>query len=783
MQTSVAAEIASRLELFQQGFAFCRQGGFSFARFLALVPDRLRLALGDGGHRVRIPVTVASDVTARLARCMPEWRADARPSPVASTAELRRVVRLAQLDPGIDPLGLMSWLRLNGDPLVSLLASLYERGFAEVGRGEGGAETAYLVHLVTVELARRLTADQPGERLESQVLLTSMFDAAVEGVLTSSRVDDRQLSPRLAYQLAATCSPLAFGADPDQVAARPVNAYRTIPRAVQLARRVIQPPLEVIPLERVAETIAKRLVVEPTLETALLKDVLLELIRDSALVAVTQHHSLRGSAVVDALRPLVCSPSVLVQSVFNHPRRERLMRQLASAEQDKPIEALMKLLDGAPLVEQGDASPLGVHGRVEERSLLASKGAICLVLEAHAEALKRDVNALVEWLAPDEAKVAVREGRCYRLGLDAAPLFSLPDRQQEAFLYFDASELVRRTAERRAAALGDLVSRFLMEPLMERFIAVRAADESALRLVHIGPDQAGFAGDVRVVFELAEAAREVVKGLQAELRRPVADVLGGTPNVVSEAEEEIRRVEERILVVDGALRRTPRDDDSAQLLQDSRLMLERRLAALTEARRRAGGIGHDEDVDVGMYVSFGAAAVSIPVPSGVVSGDAVWFSPHIMEARRGCARVPWVKDDRLARLSLRRQARGDDDAIFPFAVSLRARDERTAIFNSGCGLSEAALKAFLRARAGVIDFIDLQVELRELSERDRRCFVFDRDPERFVVGLGRLDNELVHVFRFVGKHGGAAVWEMLAADSPFVDALVPFVADAKEIAG
>ena len=785
MQASVAGEISSRIELFHNGFAFCRQGGFSFARFLALVPDRLRLALGDGGHRVRIPVTVAPDIVRRLSEVLPGLPVDARPDPIQTPVELRQIVRLAQLDPGIDPRGLLAWTRIKSERLLSLIGSLYERGFAEVGRGEGGSETAYLVHLVIVELARRQMLEAKMGQVETQLLLTALFDAAVEGVLGSTRMADVRLSPRLGYQLAATRSPLAFGADADRIASRPVNAYRTVPRAVQLARRVIQPPLEVIPLARVADTVAKRLLVEPALATALLKDTLLEMVRDAALVAVMQAYRPRGDDVSPVLGPLLTSPANLIQSVFNHPRRERLQHRLTSlgSQAPKAVSALAQLLEGAPAIEHGDALPLGVHGDVEERAMLAARGAICLVLESHADDLKRDVNALVQWLQPEESDVAFQQGRCYRLGLDRKPLFQLPDRDHEAFVFIDASDLVRRTAERRPAALGDLVSRYLMTPLLDRFASIRSADHNALRVVHIGPDQAAFAGDVIVVLELAEAAREVIGLLQHELSKPVADVLGGKSNAVDEADEEIKRLEERILAVEGALRRTPADDESAKLLHDSRIMLEKRLAVLTDARRKLVGLGYDEEVDVGIFVSYGPAAVAVPLPSEVVGIEGVWFSPHVMEARRGCARVPWVKDDRIARVALRRQAVGDSQAVMPFRLSLRSRDERSAIFNAGCGISDAAFKAYLRARSGVLSYLELQVELRELSEEARRSYVFDRDPERFVLCVGRTDNALVQAFRHVGRPTKAGIWELLPADSTFLEVLVEFVPRAEELQG
>ncbi|MEM7678949.1 MAG: hypothetical protein AAF449_23465, partial [Myxococcota bacterium] len=373
MQTSVAGEIAARLALFQSGFEFCRQGGFSFARFLALVPDRLRLALGDGGHRVRLPVTVANDAVRRLEEHLPVWTSDARPGAAQSASELRQVVRFAQQDPGISPVGLLSWLRLSGDPLLNLLVSLYERGFGEVGRGEGGAETAYLIHLVIVELARRTILDAAPDKLGASVVLTAMLDAAIAGVLTSSRVNDNHLSPRLGYQLASTRSPLAFGLDADELAARPVNIYRTIPRALQLARRVVQPPVEVIPLDRVAETLAKRMLVEPELQAALLKDILLEMVRDAALIGTMQAYRPSGDNLSVVLSELLGSPKALMQAVFNQARRERLIGRLQEmVDGPKAVAALTDLLRGVPAVEQGDARPLGVHGNLEERALLAA---------------------------------------------------------------------------------------------------------------------------------------------------------------------------------------------------------------------------------------------------------------------------------------------------------------------------------------------------------------------------------------------------------------------------
>lgn len=789
MQTSVAGEIAARVELFQQGFDFCRQGGFSFARFLALVPDRLRLALGDGGHRIRIPVTVSSDVVQQLRALLPTGDEGVRPTRISSPAELRRVVRLAQSDPSLHPIEVLAWTRRYGDRLLSLLGSLYERGFSEVGRGEGGVETAYLIHLVVVELLRRTLSDADAG-VEAQVLMTTMVDAAVEGVLRSARIDDGQLSPRLGYQLAATRSPLAFGADADRIALRPVNAYRTVPRALQLARRVIQPPLEVIPLDRVAATVAKRLLVEPTLQVALVKDTLLEMVRDAALLAVVQSHrpvaQYGGEApeagdIGEVLGPLLATPTALVQHVFNHPRRTRLVDRLADveAEAPKPIQALRRLLLAAPDVEQGDIRPLGVHGNLEERALLAARGAICLALESYTEDVKRDVNALVQWLEPDESSVAYQQGRCYRLGVDDKPLYRLPAHHHEAFMFVDAQELVRDAAERRPAALGDLVSRYLMTPLLRRLAALRSETPDALRIVHLGPDQVGFAGDVTLVVELAEAAQRVVAELQAELRKPVADVLGGVSNAVGETEHEIARLQHQIEVVDGALRRTPDDRESVQLLQDSRLMLERRLAALSEARRRFAGTADHDLVDVGIYITYGPAAVPIPLPTEVVATEGVWFSPFIIEARRGCARVPWVRDERLARVAVRRKARGGD-AILPFALSLRERDDRSALFNAGCGISEAALGAFMTAKAAVLRFLELRIELRELPEDARRRFVFDRDPERFIVGVGRLDSELVVLFRAVGMHGEHEIWEILPADSPFTDVVVSLISRARE---
>ena len=146
-------------------FELCRNGHFSLARFLALVPDRLRLVTGHRGLGIRIPVVVDPELEAAFAQIF----GGLAPAPVRprDRKELRRALRMAQLDPELDPSWVTAWLRERGDRALDALHRVYRRGLAEIGRGEGGVEAAYLVHLLLTETLRRSlpTNDDPKQLL------------------------------------------------------------------------------------------------------------------------------------------------------------------------------------------------------------------------------------------------------------------------------------------------------------------------------------------------------------------------------------------------------------------------------------------------------------------------------------------------------------------------------------------------------------------------------------------------------------------------------------------
>src|ERR1700737_2234710 len=100
MQTSATEEIRWRYNLYRNVLSFCQQGQFSFARFLALVPDRLRLAVGESVAKTQIPVSWQADFVERCGELLPSFPSTPRLATAlaASPEQLRRAIRRAQID-------------------------------------------------------------------------------------------------------------------------------------------------------------------------------------------------------------------------------------------------------------------------------------------------------------------------------------------------------------------------------------------------------------------------------------------------------------------------------------------------------------------------------------------------------------------------------------------------------------------------------------------------------------------------------------------------------------
>lgn len=805
MRGSVASEVEARVQLYRRVFSFCRQGGFSFARFLALVPERLRLALGDDARRIRVPVHVTDELRQRWRALLPPGERAARSSLYGSIPELKRLVRLAQVDPGVDVVCLSEWQRTSAEALTELTREVYVRALAEVGRGEGGLETAYLVHHLVLDTLAGLTRGTGAGELgpPRASLLASLLDLAIAAASASRAA--AAVPARLGYQLAVTTSPWSLGAGAELVE-RHVNVYRTTREAVALARRVVQEPLELIDLERVVSTLSERQLVDPALHAGLRREVLLELVRDGLLLLVAQTWTPATARALELGRQVIGSPRALEQHLFVTRRRAELSAWLAAyTATHKAAAAVARLVDGAEQVLAGDLSPLGVHGDLRERAVTAARGAVVLVLDEHTEGLRRDVSALVEPVPAADAEHAWREGRAYRLGSGPEPLYTQHARAAEGYLLVDLSSLAGRLATLPARAAAEVVRRGLYDPIAAA-VARASSGDGGLSIARWTSDQIAIAGDLVAVVELAVVVRAEVAAAAGALEAAVPEVLGGASAREAELDAELARLGERLATVEGALLRFSEDPASARFLRDSHAVLSRELGALSQARRRALARAHPVEVGLFVAVAEPAEVLELPAPGPARPAVRVYLTRAHAEAaacvgrgarlvaarearrRAGGASSPFaVELERRIRVPVEVETRlhhalttHDPQALAALAEVWAAEVEHTwddELYNAGLALSGAALAAFAHDRRGVLVFEDRRVSPDDLPAELRRRFRLGHAPLELRAVTRATDGVLVHLFRRVGElrppelESDVEVWEHLPLDGPFVQAL------------
>ncbi len=292
MQASIADEISWRLTLYRNIFAFCQQGQFSFARFLALVPDRLRLAVAESIAKSHIPVLLETGLVEQCAELLPNGQS--RPVPTGFEVDrdlLRRAIRLAQIHANLDVLGIARWLSERGNELLKLCGRLYLKGLREIGQGEGGEETAYLVGLMILQAFREaIQKKDKGGSPDQQALVTALLGMALEGALATEAGAGEALSARLGFQFAVTSSPFALGAQVSRLIESPLNSYRTTSEALELMKAQLQGPAEKLDLDHCLGCVAEQLLGRALPRTRLAQEVLHELVRDCMLLGVMKLH-------------------------------------------------------------------------------------------------------------------------------------------------------------------------------------------------------------------------------------------------------------------------------------------------------------------------------------------------------------------------------------------------------------------------------------------------------------------------------------------------------------
>lgn len=681
MQSSVAAEIEWRLSLYRNILDFCREGQFTLGRFLALVPSRLRLAVGESAAKTRIPVAISGKLVDHWKHLLPNR--ETIPAVFRDEADLRRAIRFSQIDSDVDPVAAAGWLGKFGSRFIGDAGTVYLKGFGEIGTGEGGEETAYLVHLMIAESFRRAASDSGPDARMRQTLAPQILQLAVQALMESGAVDSDSLPARLGFQFAVTVSPLSTGITAQELLKSPVNPYRTNASAVELAEKLLPTAVENTGLEELRGLLAKKLLADPAQKAIMCRDLLAEAVRDILILVLLQNWNGPLKDTVAPGRKAAASGEFLLRCLTETSPRSQfhgwVMKAAPSA--GKAFTVLEMLVAKAPQILAGGTEPLGRAGDLAARAQLVAAGAIVMVLDGRIERMKQDFLALVEFIPGAEQEQLWKSGECYRIDLSQEPLYLIPEFRQEAHLFVDLKDFTKRTASIKEASMGDFLRRYFYTPIFELARRLQDGDPQSLAISNIVGDAVGFRGSIAPMVSLALGIREILKNAATELEKDLPEFLGGKPEVLEEIEQEIASWQRRIDEIDGALKSAAPGTPHFEHLTQAKKSLREKLAELESAREdvRSETVGFG--LEAGAYVAFGAAAevvnlsqaalgLAAPAINEAAGYTSVTIAERLNEAARGTSRSGILRTERELRVARARKDRNSNRATLPFQVSV-----------------------------------------------------------------------------------------------------------------
>lgn len=734
----------------------CAAGGISPLRFLSFRPEKMRLRVGESFLRSHVPVIFADDLADRLAALLPGETPPALASTAADKDTLRRQIAFAQLDADLDIRDVTGW---DGGPLLQALVDLYGRFFDEATSAGAGEETAAFFQLIAASTLRNVLAHKVGSGdrfLGLAAFLAHLSDKAL-GLTIERRGDG--LSARLGLLMIAANSPLSLMGVADAVAARPGNAYRTVPSALERARDLVRSQIDrpgALDITVLRARLAAELQTDPARRRDVLRSLIAEAVRDLALLSTLTQGS--------ELRDLASQASTLTDALYSPLGKEKLRTRLQRHPRagQEPLIRLQLLVDSVDAILAGDTEPLAKIGSIEERADLAAAGAILLALDEMALERAGDALQMVRPVPAEEADQARAEGKAYRFSLDDEPLFLLPRRRDEAFLFADMKDFTKRTAAIREEAMGDFLKSHFYEPILRQCAHLARHAGSRCSVVNLLGDAVATRGDIRSQVALALECRRLIDHAARDLKEAEQALSAGGDDVLVDIDREIASARARLPSLPGG--------------SVERMGLEEHLRHLEggRAERLQKTIG--AGLEAGVFVSFGREATVIEVGYPEVGNWQVVIAEQLNCAARGTARSATMLAERNARRQ-QQEIAGGRHVVDPFLVHTSADPNdvstTTEFHNAGAALTGEALAAWQAATSGELTFQRYEVPKTSLPPALQKYWI-TREVERFVV-VHSARGTPVQLFRWSGrttfrgleKLGAIDIWELLLVERGF----------------
>ncbi len=815
-------------------------------------PARLRFSLGTSLSDLRIPVQVAPDAVAIVRAAAAElamllathhrhfvpaddldrvFLADgyaSLPTPAATLgpsgggADLRAAAQLgAAAHPALSGGILCAWMGPGGRgrSLTALFIESLRQAFAEMEASRGEEETPLIVALAlfdellaTEERVRAVMPAPPVDRYLRAGTFTGLWIAARTGLARAWRAAGRAPGDPLLAKLEAALSPgpLLGGRSTSLGGATLYGCElaAAVPRGDEIVARLAQggdPDAAVGDIAQALaadEELSRR--AEGAVAVARLRQMLL------AAIAAAEAGG-RGDAVTD-LRDLYSAPGALASACADDRARKELAARLDAGaalggEAGPSMEQARGALRGWRAREPAACVGLSREAARGEYALAAGAVACDAALERLIGPGRRALVARTGAEAEGGAEAEWEAGRLYRITARGGAILRTAVQRPLAHLFADVKDFTRRTGLLGPAAMAEFLRTEFYRPILvaaKGFFAgmPHLADRGGIAVNNLLGDAISFSGDIEALVALAAEIRRLLLAYEARLAREVSSeaLARQLAAIRARFEGELSRGAQALAAARAAGGPRP---------QLARLQEEE--ARLRDERERALSRARGEGLEAGVFLSYGAAPVTVLIDDDVFGQNRVAIAEKINESARGTARAAAARARADAALAAERAARSDVRlahawSVFiepPLAIAIPPELERAAvaaaragdlpgalralagpvrdaieraaraggdepgdIYNSGAALSDEALESFLAAvksarkvRRVALDPAEVPAELRA----------------RWFFGTARLelvatflpDGRPAELFRRAGRAsfkglGSVVVWELAA---------------------
>lgn len=567
-----------------------------------------------------------------------------------------------------------------GGQLLSSLAALFAKAFAEDVRGSGAMPLLHLTWTAVLDAFEsakdrakpHVTRALPWEKLEKAIglALFAMAQAALTPVLETMAAQNFNFDAAPYRRALLAClTPLACCSIQSRALQDDLNPWGLSPKLAEELERLWFGLLESDPSpQRAARQIAREIASQEGLRLRAIQAGAIHGLRcqlfdwldanrgadDSVLQPLMAH--LKSNA---ALFRLLSDPRTLEAGL----RRHEQARQLGPAAAAANAELIARLRHG-------------FEGRDNLR-IVARSFACWSIDRAAAHTLLRARSLL-----RDQRRVrdgaALRgdylKGRLYRLSADRNATLSALCVQAQGHLFVDLKGFTQRTYRAKEIDMADFLRSEFYEPILAAAADCSGAarGEQRLRLQNLPGDAAIFSGEVPALVALAQEIWRICREYGHKLDKRLSKTSSALQIRRQEIQDQLRQ---QLLALDEearALQARGGEAPPGSAVRPRLGEIERqKIEARQLARMRCAAIEAEERdlaLEAGLFISYGAAAEIAAFTSPAFGSIQVAIAEKINEAARGTARDARLRAWLDERLAQERALRCNPRLAYPFRI-------------------------------------------------------------------------------------------------------------------